>query len=183
LFFYDNYSTNVILNFYFQLVCVIVANEADVAAFKNFVPTAADDSPVSTTKKPTAPAPPPPPAAPTSAPAPKAPTPAATPPPPPPPTPAPMAAMAAGGGSRVFATPYARTLAAEKGIDLRVSLKKYSLHLSYTGEIYSLRLLSSHMKRLSVRMFSQIIISAFSVESIMRNFIWLCSYLFYPEMV
>ena len=106
-----------------QLLCIIVEEESDVAAFKDYVPTAADDStPISVTSKPPPePAAPPPPA---PSPAPAAPPPP-TPPPPPPvaaPPPAPVAvAPPPAAGRRVFATPYARTIAAEKGYDISVS--------------------------------------------------------------
>jgi len=92
-----------------KLMCIIVENEADIAAFKDFVPTAADDQ-----------------AMPGSAPA------ASTPPPPkvaaaPPAKAAPAAAgpvpvtaapPTATPGGRVFATPFARAIASEKGVDL-----------------------------------------------------------------
>ncbi|XP_054722875.1 dihydrolipoyllysine-residue acetyltransferase component of pyruvate dehydrogenase complex, mitochondrial-like [Uloborus diversus] len=83
-----------------KLLCIIVSNEEDVAAFKDFVDTG---EPVAA--KPPAP-------------------PAAAPPPPPvsaPPPPAAIphaAAVAPPSSSRVFASPLARTLAGEKGIDL-----------------------------------------------------------------
>lgn len=99
--------------------------ESDIAAFKDFVPTEADDSPPATstpkaeaTPPPAPQAPPPPPPKP------------ATPAPAPvqiPPTPAPAVTPA---GGRILSTPYARTLAAEKGVDLSVSLRIY-LHLVY----------------------------------------------------
>lgn len=92
-----------------KLLCIIVENEADVAAFKDYVPV---DEPASA--------------------APPAPKPAAAPsaPPPPPPFSPPPAAAAAspvmpvsrfpsvGGASRIFASPLAKRLAAEKGVDL-----------------------------------------------------------------
>ena len=98
------------------MLCIIVADEGDIAAFKDYVPTAADDSLVGGAKPETAaPPPPPPPPTPAAAPPPRpaTPTPAPSMPAPPPP-------VAASGG-RVFSTPYARTLAAEKGVDLSVS--------------------------------------------------------------
>ena len=94
-----------------KLLCIIVENQEDVAKFKDYV----DDGSSS------------------SAPAASAPTPAAAPPPPPPaaaaPPPAPAAAAAAApppaarpaapaAGGRVFASPAAKRLAAEKGVDL-----------------------------------------------------------------
>ncbi|XP_050435778.1 dihydrolipoyllysine-residue acetyltransferase component of pyruvate dehydrogenase complex, mitochondrial-like [Adelges cooleyi] len=87
-----------------KLVCIIVENEADVAAFKDFV----DDTPADA----------PPPATP-------APTPSFSAPPPPPkpasaskPSPAPPKATPIPTGSRIFASPLALRLAAEKGLDL-----------------------------------------------------------------
>lgn len=95
-----------------KLLCIIVEEEADIAAFANYDETAED-------------APPAPAAAPPAAPT---PTPAAPPPPPPAPVaappiappiaaPAPAPAMAAPGG-KVQASPLARELARQKGIDL-----------------------------------------------------------------
>lgn len=92
-----------------KLLCILVYNEADVAAFKDFV----DDG---------AAAPPPPKVA--AAPAAAVPAPAAAPPPPLPPAAAPAmpaapaAAPAMGAGGRLFASPLAKRLAAEQGIDL-----------------------------------------------------------------
>ena len=91
-----------------QLVCIIVTTEDAVAAFKDYVPKPEDDEVVGS--KAAAPAPPPA-AAPSS----------------PPPAPTPVAAASAPSapapaGARVFATPYAKTLAAEKGIDLKVCM-------------------------------------------------------------
>lgn len=83
-------------------------NEADVAAFKNFVDTGVHTS----TQKAAAPPPPTPPPVPApSAPVSAAPAASAsslpsTPPP--------------SGGSRIYATPLARRLAAEKGLSLKV---------------------------------------------------------------
>ena len=94
-----------------KLLCIIVENQEDVAKFKDYV----DDGSSA------------------SAPAASAPTPAAAPAPPPPaaaaPPPAPAAAVAAApppaarpaapaAGGRVFASPAAKRLAAEKGVDL-----------------------------------------------------------------
>ena len=96
----------------------------DIAAFKDFVPTAADDQlpdsgPVK--QEPAKAAVPPPPPPPPQA----TPTPVAAPSPKPavaPPTPAPATSPS---GGRVFATPYARTLAAEKGVDLSVCVSGF----------------------------------------------------------
>lgn len=88
---------------FLQLVCIIVDNESDVAAFKDFV----DDTPAD------APAPP-------AAPKPK---PAAAAPPPKPVTPkasAPSKPVPIQVGSRILASPLAKRLAAEKGLDLSV---------------------------------------------------------------
>lgn len=90
-----------------QLVCIIVENEASVAAFKDFKD---DGSSVAAA----APAPPPP-SAPTPAPAaaaPAAPKPAAT--------SAPSLSVTASSGDRIFASPLAKRLAAEQGLSLQV---------------------------------------------------------------
>lgn len=85
-----------------KLVCIIVSDEASVAAFKDFK----DDSPDT-------------PAPPAPAPAPAAPTPS-TPPPSPvtPPAPAAAKSMAAPSGERIYASPLAKRIAAEKGLSL-----------------------------------------------------------------
>lgn len=88
-----------------KLVCIIVQDEANVAAFKDFT----DD---------TVAAPPPAPAAPV-APAPPPPTPAARPMAPPAPAPTKVPSIAP-PGERVYASPLARRLAAEKGLSLQV---------------------------------------------------------------
>ena len=87
-------------------MCIITESEADVAAFKDFK----DDAPAAA--KAAAPAPAPAPAAPAPAPPPPAPPAAAAAPPPPKP---------ATAGERVFASPFAKRIAAEKGLDLAVS--------------------------------------------------------------
>nr|XP_046265709.1 dihydrolipoyllysine-residue acetyltransferase component of pyruvate dehydrogenase complex, mitochondrial [Scatophagus argus] len=79
-------------------LCIIVENESDIAAFKDYVETGVAD--VSTP-------PPPPPPAPAPAAAPAAAAPSAAP-----------AAPAAPRKGRIFASPLAKKLAAEKGIDL-----------------------------------------------------------------
>jgi e3 binding domain len=92
----------------FQLVCIIVESQDEVAAFKNFVDDGA--------------------AAPAAAAKPAAPAPAAAAPAPPPPTPiaVPVAAapvsVSASQSGQVLASPLARKLAAEQGLDLSVSL-------------------------------------------------------------
>ncbi|KAF2887497.1 hypothetical protein ILUMI_18676 [Ignelater luminosus] len=88
-----------------KLVCIIVPNESDIAAFKNFQ----DDSPAA-----------PPPAA--AAPAPAAPPRAPSPPPTPahaPPPPAAAPAGAAHAGGRVYASPMAKRLAEQHNIRLQ----------------------------------------------------------------
>ncbi|KAG8229871.1 hypothetical protein J437_LFUL008261 [Ladona fulva] len=94
-----------------KLVCIIVENEEDVAAFKDYKDTGEAAGP------PKAAAAPPPPS-PSAAP----PMPPPPPPPPspvvPPPTVAPPTPAATTPGGRVFASPLARRLAAEKGLDL-----------------------------------------------------------------
>ena len=92
-----------------KLLCIIVENQEDVEKFKDFV----DDGPAA------APAPPAPKAA-------SAPAPAAAPPPPPPAAPAPAVTSpaprpvtsAASSGGRVLASPAAKRVAAERGINL-----------------------------------------------------------------
>jgi len=86
-----------------KLVCIIVENESDVAAFKDYV----DDTPASA-----------------PAPAPPSPKPVATATAPPPPKPAATTAATIPKsvpikiGSRILASPLAKRLAAEKGLDL-----------------------------------------------------------------
>uniref|UniRef100_A0A0B7B4D0 Acetyltransferase component of pyruvate dehydrogenase complex n=1 Tax=Arion vulgaris TaxID=1028688 RepID=A0A0B7B4D0_9EUPU len=91
-----------------KLMCIIVSSEADVAAFKDYVPKPGDDQPTGQAASPPAPA-----------------APASQPPPSPeksaPPSPPSQATRGppAAAGDRLFATPFAKTLASEKGIDLR----------------------------------------------------------------
>jgi len=91
-----------------KLLCIIVENKEDVAAFKDYVPED-EPTPAAAEKPPAAAAAPPPPPPPT----PSAPS------PPPPATPAspPVPSPAAPGG-RVFASPLAKKIAREKGIEL-----------------------------------------------------------------
>ncbi|XP_076752629.1 dihydrolipoamide S-acetyltransferase muc [Xylocopa sonorina] len=103
-----------------KLVCIIVSDEGSVAAFKDFV----DDSPAV-------------PAAPAPAPTPAAPTPS-TPPPSPATPPAPAAAAAPKplptlSGERIYASPLAKRLAAEKGLSLQ-GLKGTGLYGSITSK-------------------------------------------------
>ena len=93
------------------MLCVIVENESDIAAFADFTAEAAAPTP-------SAPPPPPPAAA-----APPTPTPSPVPRPASVATPAqPVLPQATPAEGRVFASPLARNLAAEKGIDLRVRI-------------------------------------------------------------
>lgn len=88
-------------------MCIIVENESEVAAFKDFV----DDTPAN---EPAPAAPSPKPAAAASAP---------TPPPPKPVAPqasTPSKSVPIQIGSRILASPLAKRLAAEKGLDLNV---------------------------------------------------------------
>nr|CAH7726884.1 unnamed protein product [Callosobruchus chinensis] len=97
-----------------KLVCIIVENEADVAAFKDFK----DDSaaaPAAAAPKPAAPAP--------AAPAPAAPV---TPPPVPPPAAAPAPPEPAAAGGRVYASPMAKRLAEQRNIRLQALAGKGS---------------------------------------------------------
>jgi len=89
-----------------KLLCIIVEDQADVEKFKDFVDDGAGDAPKA------AAAPPPPAAAPPKAAPPPPPKAAAAPPPPKPQTPV--------AGGRVFASPAAKRVAAEKGIDLNL---------------------------------------------------------------
>merc|ERR1712096_215774 len=93
-----------------KLLCIIVENQEDVAKFKDFV----DDGSSSAAAPPAAvPAPS------TPAAAPAAPPPAAAAAPAPPPAAAPTPAKAAPrSGDRVFASPAAKRVAAERGVDL-----------------------------------------------------------------
>lgn len=90
-----------------QLVCIITESQSDVGAFADFK----DDTPAAPTVAPAEMAAP---VAPVVAPAPAAPVVA------PPAAPVPSAATARSGGERVFASPLARRVAAEKGLDLAV---------------------------------------------------------------
>ncbi|RUS73374.1 hypothetical protein EGW08_018852 [Elysia chlorotica] len=95
-----------------KLMCIIVEEESDVAAFKDYVPQPGDNQAMPGKAS----APPPPASAPSPPPPASAPAAVAA----PPPRPVAMAAPpVAGQGARVFATPLAKTLAAEKGVDLR----------------------------------------------------------------
>ena len=94
-----------------KLVCIIVSDEASVTAFKDFK----DDAPA-------APAP--------AAPTPSAPTPVTPPPspvtPPAPAAPAPKP-LPTTPGERIYASPLAKRLAAEKGLSLQVSFRLYKI--------------------------------------------------------
>lgn len=100
-----------------KLVCIIVSDEGSVAAFKDFK----DDSPAA-----------PPPAA-AAAPATPSPAPSAPPPAPAaPPSPA-AAKLPAVSGERIYASPLAKRLAAEKGLSLQ-GLKGSGLYGSITSK-------------------------------------------------
>jgi pyruvate dehydrogenase E2 component (dihydrolipoamide acetyltransferase) len=88
-----------------KLVCIIVENESDVAAFKDFVDNTPAGAPT-----PAAPSPSPKPS--TSAPAPPPPAPVA------PKASAPTKSVPIPIGSRILASPLAKRLAVEKGLDL-----------------------------------------------------------------
>ncbi|XP_001943838.2 dihydrolipoyllysine-residue acetyltransferase component of pyruvate dehydrogenase complex, mitochondrial [Acyrthosiphon pisum] len=88
-----------------KLVCIIVENESDVAAFKDFVDNTSAGAPA-----PAAPSPSPKPS--TSAPAPPPPAPVA------PKASAPTKSVPIPIGSRILASPLAKRLATEKGLDL-----------------------------------------------------------------
>uniref|UniRef100_A0A182PD10 dihydrolipoyllysine-residue acetyltransferase n=1 Tax=Anopheles epiroticus TaxID=199890 RepID=A0A182PD10_9DIPT len=94
-----------------KLVCIIVENEADVAAFKDYKDTGAPAKPAAAA----APAPPPPAAAPPA----PTPPPVAAPPPPPPvaAAPQPMTAVEQ-RGPRVYASPMAKKLAEQQRLRL-----------------------------------------------------------------
>jgi len=92
-----------------KLLCIIVENQEDVAKFKDFVDDGSSAPEPAKAAAPAAAAPTPAPAAP--------PPPAPTPTPAPPPAAAPAAPRASAGG-RAFASPAAKRLAAERGIDL-----------------------------------------------------------------
>ncbi|XP_042237993.1 dihydrolipoyllysine-residue acetyltransferase component of pyruvate dehydrogenase complex, mitochondrial-like isoform X2 [Homarus americanus] len=93
-----------------KLLCIIVSDEKDVAAFKDYQPT--EEAAPATVPAAAPPPPPPPPAPAPAAPAPPIPT----------PFPAPAAAApTAAPGSFVFASPYAKKLSNEQNIDLSVA--------------------------------------------------------------
>ena len=108
-----------------KLVCIIVPDEASVAAFKDFKDDSPADAPAAA---PAAPAP--------STPTPPTPTPST--PPPSPITPAPAAAKSLPSpslpaGARIYASPLAKRLAAEKGLSLE-GLKGSGLFGSVTSK-------------------------------------------------
>lgn len=100
----------------------MVENEEDVAAFKDYQPPADEATPTTPSTTPPAAE-----ATPTAPSAPATQTPSQPPPPPTAPT-APPATAARGTAGRVFASPYAKTLAAEQGVDLQVGCYLYRLH-------------------------------------------------------
>ncbi|XP_058808380.1 dihydrolipoyllysine-residue acetyltransferase component of pyruvate dehydrogenase complex, mitochondrial [Phymastichus coffea] len=103
-----------------RLVCIIVTDEASVAAFKDFKDDGSSVAPSPSSSTPSAPAaaaappPPPPPSAPVPAPA------------------APVSSLST-SGERVFASPLARRLAAEQGLSLS-GLKGSGLYASITSK-------------------------------------------------
>lgn len=102
------------------LLCIVVKDKSDIAAFANFKPSDDTEQPSAPAEAaPAQPAPAPPAPTPVQQPV-VAPRPATPTPPPPPPTPAPTSSTPAPkpAGGRVFATPLARKLAAERNIDL-----------------------------------------------------------------
>lgn len=99
-----------------KLVCIIVENEADVGAFKDFVDTGAPAKPAEQLSAPASPPPPPP-----SAPAPS------------PVTSAPVS-IPTTPGDRVYASPLARRLAAEKGLSLQSIGKGSGIYGSITAQ-------------------------------------------------
>merc|ERR1711962_1992565 len=84
-----------------KLLCIIVNSKDDIAAFKNYTPSEAAAAPAAAAPAPAAAAPPPP--------------------PPPPAAPVAAPAPAAAPGGMVYASPYAKTLAAQKNVDLQAS--------------------------------------------------------------
>ncbi|XP_012258795.1 dihydrolipoyllysine-residue acetyltransferase component of pyruvate dehydrogenase complex, mitochondrial isoform X2 [Athalia rosae] len=105
-----------------QLVCVIVSDEGSVAAFKNFKDDGGAGAPAATAASPVAPA---------------AAIPASATPPSVAPSPAPVSAAssipAAASGDRIYASPLARRLASEKGLNLQ-GLKGTGLYASVTSK-------------------------------------------------
>lgn len=99
-----------------KLVCIIVENEADVAAFKDFVDTGAPAKPAE-------------PSQPASSPPPPSPSPTPT-----PVSSAPITAPATSSGDRVYASPLARRLAAEKGLSLQSIGKGSGIYGSITSQ-------------------------------------------------
>lgn len=97
----------VISYYFFQLLCIIVAEESEVAAFANFVSTETDTKPTSSAPS----APPPPASKPVSVTATSA-TPI------PSPTAVSQTSPSKSSGGRIFASPFAKKVAAEKGLDL-----------------------------------------------------------------
>ncbi|XP_076058311.1 dihydrolipoamide S-acetyltransferase muc isoform X2 [Oratosquilla oratoria] len=114
-----------------KLLCIIVSNEGDIAAFKDFTPSeedapAAAPAPAAAAAPP--PPPPPPPPAPVAAPAPAAPPPAAAPA---------VAPAAAPTGGFVFASPFAKKLAEEKGLDLSAAAPALVIPAPVPGAAYT----------------------------------------------
>ena len=100
-----------------KLVCIIVPDESSVAAFKDFK----DDTPATTASATITPSVPTSPASPPS-----------TPPPSPVTPPAPAApsvpkSLPTTSGERIYISPLAKRLAAEKGLALEVSFRSYKI--------------------------------------------------------
>ncbi|XP_071547903.1 dihydrolipoyllysine-residue acetyltransferase component of pyruvate dehydrogenase complex isoform X2 [Panulirus ornatus] len=95
-----------------KLLCIIVSDEKDVEAFKNYQPTEEDTVEAAPAPAPAPATPPPPPPPPVAA---------APPTPPPPPAPAAAPAAAPAPSSFVYASPYAKKLSSEQNINLSVA--------------------------------------------------------------
>lgn len=112
-----------------QLLCIIVSDEADIAAFKDYKPSAEDEAAPAPAAAPPSPAAAPPPSPAAALPPAAAPASAAMPS-------SPLTAPVSGG--IIFASPYAKKIAAERNIDLAVSVLNVSLRsfrwLSKGGE-------------------------------------------------
>lgn len=114
-----------------KLVCIIVENQADVAAFKDFQDNASPSPqpPAAAPPSPAPPSPPPPSSAPTPVPPPpsQAPATAATPPPPvtsTPPKPTAGSSQGSDEGQRVYASPMAKKLAEAQQLRLEGNFKQ-----------------------------------------------------------
>ena len=130
------------------LLCVMVSKAEDVGAFKDV--SAADLGGAVSFAKPAAPAAPAPQAAPPPPPAAPAPAPAPVPPP---------AAAPAMPVGRVFASPFARMLAEQKGIDLTVCpLNMITSYLHVQIPCFICRILSIEWMEAKLQLFSKILV-------------------------